>query len=680
MTAHGTLTLHLQFSDKPCARRCQAATEFSPLRDYQGGLQGGCRPQSVPAPTDVKPLNIHERHTKRGAAYCVTVSSTRQKMPVADSAFAKFAEAQVHTGHAQSDQIASSAVLNEATWDGVSANGYTPQVSGIEGKSISEVMDHGVDEDLFREAFELENPSSPRTLSSASLASTSVTGEVSEQESSTFVERERAWRAAVREKGRATAGKLEQADRHLAISSTRICLHKISDAAKMCDVAQRAEASTRCFFSDQRGIHFNTDLSDAVSKIHEIESRVAWNGTSILSSGSTHAKQSSNRAYVCLLHGNADSFFAYALVVGHQLKKLCSGGQDPPDRVLLCAGHWWANRSARAALRQFFTHVRRVRLIHAPHATHALRHAWVFTKIQALRLPYKHLLLLDLDLVVRGDLRPLFDVQAPAGMFHGHWRGHIEHGQIISETVVGDESWCVNAGVMRLDPRTTHTARRRHVDSMVDRIRKIGYKSPLPEQYFLVEQINGWRHISQRWNMEVGMQYDDPDSVWPLADAQLSSSTSARRGESWWSQKLSEVVVFHFSGTRLCPWWYTDISPEKAYDEAFATWRHRDPRRLIATAVYEWRLALDEVLKASTTWRQEDRQCVEGAIGRLHAQARSYRVNLDTWFDRPRKCHHCNLRFKEDEGRWLWGQRSLWLCADCTVEYIFGEDEPPVRY
>merc|ERR1719329_2077369 len=121
-----------------------------------------------------------------------------------------------------------------------------------------------------------------------------------------------------------------------------------------------------------------------------------------------------------------------------------------------------------------------------------------------------------------------------------------------------------------------------------------------------------------------------------------------------------------------------DLSPDEAYNAALVTWRHRDPRRLIATAIYEWRLALDEVLEASVAWPRSERQCVDAVVGRLHECARSYRVNLD-WSDRPCKCHRCNMRFKEEEGRWLLGWEGWWLCIDCIVGYVLSDDDPPVR-
>mmetsp|Transcript_43804 Transcript_43804/g.115715 ORF Transcript_43804/g.115715 Transcript_43804/m.115715 type:complete len:588 (-) Transcript_43804:59-1822(-) len=372
------------------------------------------------------------------------------------------------------------------------------------------------------------------------------------------------------------------------------------------------------------------------------------------------------RAYVALLHGSEDHFLVYALLVGLRLKRLCAGA----DRVLLCAGRWWRNRSARAALKRVYTHVTLVRLIHATHATKTLRHARVFTKIQALRLPYKRLLFLDLDVVLRADLSPLFDVQAPAGMHHGNRRGPIEHGQLISEAVSNEDSWCVNSGVMRLDPSLTSRARRQDVDEMVDEVKRISSQTMLPEQYFLVKRLGGWRHLEPSWNMEVGPQLDDPGFTWPRFAARKAAAD--QRSHQWSQQDVEQVRLFHFSGTRFHPWWYADLSPERTYAELAKHFAHRDPRRLVATAVYEWRVALDELLSESKGWLKEERLPLDNAVQRMRQQAGAFRVWRHGLLHFH--CHHCRGMFTGKEGRWLLGWEGWWLCHDCIVGYVFRDE------
>lgn len=378
------------------------------------------------------------------------------------------------------------------------------------------------------------------------------------------------------------------------------------------------------------------------------------------------------RAYCSLLHGPDEHFFVYALVVGARLRRFCAGA----ERVLLCAGRWWEDRAARSALARFYTELRHVQLIHAPHATRVPRHSWVFSKIQAMRLAYRHLVFLDLDLVLRADLAPLFEVPAPAGMHHGDCKGsQLAHG----EPIATDQSWwCVNAGVMRLDPCTTRRARHQDVASMLHEVKHIRYPTALPEQYYLAGRLEGWRHIDPKWNMEVGLTYDDPGFTWPRPDARKAAL--APRGRMWLQQATEDARVFHFSGTKLHPWWYADLDPQAAYNEAAERWRHRDPRRLVATALREWCVALDELLAEVAHWPAEERCVVEAAVRRLTDDAAAHRRKAKAWNSRPMCCRRCRSWFAPAEGRWLLGWEGWWLCSDCVVGYILSDEEPePLR-
>ena len=397
--------------------------------------------------------------------------------------------------------------------------------------------------------------------------------------------------------------------------------------------------------------------------------RVAREPNAIDKSANLHAKHL--RAYCALLHGAEDHFFIYALIVGLRLKML----SGETDRVLLCDGRWWHDQSARAALSRVYTSVRHIRLIHAPHASFTPRHNEVFSKIKAFRLPYRYLVLLDLDLVPRADLSPLFDIPAPAGMHHGECRseGDLVHGQFINEDG-SDGRWCINTGVMRLDPCQTRLDRRREVASMVAEIRRIRHRSWLPEQNYLVQKLKGWRHIDPMWNTEVGPLYVDPGFTWPRAEAREASKSS--RSLSWRAIDLGNVRVFHFSGTKSQPWCYIDLDPHTAYNDAATQWKNSDPRCLIATAIYEWRLALEDVVTESAQWSCEERQLVEEIIGRLRDTARAHREWSSHWSSRPQECHHCKKWFPNAEGRWLLGWEGWWLCTDCIVGYVLTDEAP----
>jgi len=367
-------------------------------------------------------------------------------------------------------------------------------------------------------------------------------------------------------------------------------------------------------------------------------------------------------AYVCLLHGDAEHFFLYALLVGQRLLRLCGD----TDRVLLCAGRWEQDVHARAALARVFTSIHRVKLVNCPDATTKPRHSFVFTKMYMFRLPYKKLVFLDLDLVPRADLSALFDVPSPAGMYHGEELGcELEHGQPIKQ-VEGDRRWwCINAGVMRLDPCPAEWK------AMLEEVRGITYRTALPEQYYLVDRIEGWRHLDPRWNMEVGLEYEDPGYTWPRHLARTAARVC--RGRLWTEQAIEDVCIFHFSGTFMYPWWYTDMTPDEAFHFLSREFWQRDPRRLVAHAVHEWLLALQELEDACRAWSPDERASVEDVVSRLREEASS------SWSLRGRldhQCDRCSRWFVGKDGRWLVGWEGWWLCHECIVEYTFSDEAP----
>lgn len=378
--------------------------------------------------------------------------------------------------------------------------------------------------------------------------------------------------------------------------------------------------------------------------------------------------RSVDSAYVTLLYGNEDYFFVYAMIVGHRCKKLCQ--ERPAHRVIMCTARWFRKRRYRTLLEQVYTHVRLVPFIRAPHATRTQRHNNVFTKLWCFDLPYRHVIFLDLDLIPCRDLSPMFQVQAPAGLYHGK----TEDGQSISDdTLINTNAykhWCVNAGVLRLDPPPSKRERRKDMRQMCREVSEIEIRTYLPEQYFLAERLTGWRHLEPCWNMEVGTLREDPGYTWPREDAR-KDAIAQLRGKCWIEQDVDEVKIFHFSGQKVSPWWYIHLSPEAAKEAAGKEFQHRDPRRLIATALWQWVLAVDELRTEAATWKKFERIIFDDIFGKLSQRAERLWYKRIAHREWGVKCHRCENRFQEWEGRTLWGWEGWWLCDDCIVGYIF---------
>ena len=125
--------------------------------------------------------------------------------------------------------------------------------------------------------------------------------------------------------------------------------------------------------------------------------------------------------------------------------------------------------------------------------TRAKRHAAVFTKLRVLELPYRRVLLLDVDLLPRHgtNLEELFEVIAPAGKYHcSRYEGdEPAHGELLPATFCTQTSWSPNAGVMRLDPLPSKQKRLAQVAEMIDDVMLCEGESYLPEQYYLAEKL-----------------------------------------------------------------------------------------------------------------------------------------------------------------------------------------------
>ncbi|CAK0838969.1 unnamed protein product, partial [Prorocentrum cordatum] len=113
---------------------------------------------------------------------------------------------------------------------------------------------------------------------------------------------------------------------------------------------------------------------------------------------------------------------------------------------------------------------------------------------------------------------------------------------------------------------------------------------------------------------------EDPGFTWPREAAQKAAE--AKRGRLWFQQVIADVKVFHFSGTKMHPWLSMDKTPQEAHQEALGRPPPHGPgRQLVATAVLEWRTALEEVTKEVKGWKASERHAVQAACGRLRRWA-----------------------------------------------------------
>lgn len=391
---------------------------------------------------------------------------------------------------------------------------------------------------------------------------------------------------------------------------------------------------------------------------------------------------SSEMCFASLLHGDKHEYFLYACVLGRRLRD----GSPGPDRVLLCGPGSCCNLKNRAALRDAgWSHVLPVEPIVALHLdqTYAKRHALVFTKLRVLELPYSKVLLLDVDLLPRADtdVSKLFDVPAPAGKFHcARYHGpEPEHGEMLPEDLQYLR-WSPNAGVMRLDPEPDQARRHAQVEAMVSEVMWREGSSYLPEQYYLAERLNGWRHVSKVWNWEVWPEWDDPNITHPLPEACIAARQLGWAGYYLGSRPhnlpdasevLEEVRIWHFSGSwDTAPWMFQDFAdPQEVREYARRLFRSRDPGGVVATALYEWRLALNELLMESNS-AFEPLHSSAAALAKKAVEMRSRnwacercgepRRRVRLLADVPCAGAHCSVQWS--------GLR--WACADCIVEQL----------
>jgi lipopolysaccharide biosynthesis glycosyltransferase len=166
----------------------------------------------------------------------------------------------------------------------------------------------------------------------------------------------------------------------------------------------------------------------------------------------------------------------------------------------------------------------------------------VFTKLRILKDlhgMFKKVLLLDLDLLIRGEVDSLFDLPAPAAMVRGQIP--FRHGEVVPidafyaghRQVLG-----INCGVMLVEPNAAL------FDTMIKEVETYSHPehwpSHGPEQDYLSRFYNAfgqWVNMSCRYNYQVHL-------------TQFGST-------EWHHYNLRghpKVSIFHFSGRLVKPW------------------------------------------------------------------------------------------------------------------------------
>jgi hypothetical protein len=383
---------------------------------------------------------------------------------------------------------------------------------------------------------------------------------------------------------------------------------------------------------------------------------------------------SNNDAYVALLYGDRSEFFLYALLLGHHLSLF----DATRTRVLLLAidpGAAGFGHGSNLRCLQRLWSVQMVELVDAAIAdlTASKRHRYVFTKLQAFGLDFARILFFDLDILLRQDPSPLFDVPAPAGMYHGSWdRTPRAHGSVIPLAAFGERNsrkGCVNAGVLRIDPAQAAERRERELKDMLRDVQRLTWEdaSNLPEQYFLVHRFKTWRHLHVGWNCEVYPKYyiDEDGAVircqlpqdWnDLGDSQETLSRS--------------VKIFHFSGEWMHPWWFVHLSPAQGGAAVRRLLHHRDPRGLAALAIEEWLQGLED-MQDNAAFGLEDREQIKAHVDSLQVTTRAW------WHSHTQPCISCF-----GMAAWNWSHRT-YACEECDVAAhlgMFFDDDAPVRH
>lgn len=258
-------------------------------------------------------------------------------------------------------------------------------------------------------------------------------------------------------------------------------------------------------------------------------------------------------AYATLLYGDKIEYFLGALVLGTSLRntnpsvdRLLLHTDDVPTSILRALEHFWTLRQVQylegsPKLYKNFSQS---------------RFKAVFTKLQALTCTdYAKVMMLDLDMLVRGSLEEIFDLPTPAAMKRSSGREQPAHGGTFDANDIwrshrDDMCSGINAGLMLLQPDL------RIYERMVSEIRDSRHPEHLgtygPEQDYLARfyttfMTGAWTHVHARFNYQLML----PDDYVSAAHRGLDIER--------------DVVVAHYSGPRVKPW---ELERDRPLDEA----------------------------------------------------------------------------------------------------------------
>lgn len=247
-------------------------------------------------------------------------------------------------------------------------------------------------------------------------------------------------------------------------------------------------------------------------------------------------------AYATLLYGKGVEYFLGALVLGWSLQangcqeaRLLLYTEDVPEVFLDALQIYWT--------------LHKVEYLHGHRSLYLdkdkSRFQAVFTKIQVLSCTdYSKVLMMDLDMLVRGNLDELFQLRAPAALKRCSGREQPEHGgDYVSEDFykaqADDMRGGMNAGVMLLEPDMA--IYQRMCREIEDPWHPEHLGSYTPEQDYLGRFYGAfacgkWTHLHAKFNYQPN-----------LPDNYVGSAHKA-------IDVLRDVMVAHYSGGRVKPW------------------------------------------------------------------------------------------------------------------------------
>jgi len=169
----------------------------------------------------------------------------------------------------------------------------------------------------------------------------------------------------------------------------------------------------------------------------------------------------------------------------------------------------------------------------------------VFTKLQAVGCTeFSKVLMLDLDMLIRESLDPLFDLPAPASLKRSSGREQPAHGgpfraEDLWRTQRDDMCSGINAGVMLLAP--DQKVYERMVAEIQDHhhpehIGTYGPEQDYLSRFYTAFFTGAWSHLHARYNYQLMLPDDYVSKAHRAIDIQ------------------KDVAVAHYSGPRVKPW------------------------------------------------------------------------------------------------------------------------------